>query len=151
MSVALYAVRPDWMDWASVELPSGLGWIRWVGAGIALACPPLAEWVFSNLGRNVSETVLVKRDHELVTTGPYRWVRHPLYSTGLLLFGGIGLMNASWIVLLLVAITAVGVLAVVIPREEEALTARFGDEYRALVRRTGRLLPRPGGGPDPPA
>jgi protein-S-isoprenylcysteine O-methyltransferase Ste14 len=43
---------------------------------------PAALWVFSALGRNVSETVLTKGDHELVTAGPYRWIRHPLYTTG---------------------------------------------------------------------
>ena len=51
-------------------------------------------------------------------------------------------MNVSWVVLCLVAVTAAGVLAVVIPREEAALTEKFGEEYREMKRRTDRLLPR---------
>lgn len=139
LSVVFYVVRPGWMDWASLELPPA---IRWLGAFMALGCIPLAYAVFSNLGDNVSETVLTKSDHRLVTTGPYRWVRHPLYTTGLTLFAGVGLMNESWFVLALTILTWLGVLFVVIPREEAQLSDRFGEDYRDLIRRTGRLLPR---------
>ena len=144
LSVILYVANPAWMEWATIDLPGRLhrlAWLRWMGAAMALACIPTAQWVFTTLGRNVSETVLTKRDHELVTSGPYRWVRHPLYSTGLLLFTGVGLMNLSWFLLLFAAITAAGVLCVVIPREETQLTTKFGDDYLDLVRSTGRLLP----------
>ena len=45
------------------------------------------------------ETVLTKADHVLVTTGPYRWMRHPLYAMGGALFVAVGLMSASWFIL----------------------------------------------------
>lgn len=75
-------------------------------------------------------------------TGPYRWVRHPLYTTGGTLLIGVGLMAANWFILLF-ALLAVGLtFLVVVPLEEEALIARIGDAYREYMGRTGRLLPR---------
>ncbi len=139
LGVIVYVVNPNWMAWASFTLPT---WARWAGAVLGLLSIPSAYWVFSSIGRNVSETVLTKRDHELVTTGPYRWVRHPLYSTGLSLFLGAGLMMASWFVLSIVLVVLILVRLVVIPREERELVHKFGDAYRTYMRGTGRLLPR---------
>jgi hypothetical protein len=62
-----------------------------------------------NLGRNVSETVLTKESHELVTSGPYRWIRHPLYTTGIALFVALGLIAANWFILLCAAAALVGI------------------------------------------
>ena len=69
-------------------------------------------------------------------------MRHPLYTTGLALFAALGLMTASWLVLLAAAVTLVLLRWLVVPREERALLARFGDRYREYMRRSGRLLPR---------
>ena len=74
-------------------------WVRWIGVAIGGLAIPSAWWLFSNLGRNVSETVLTKSDHALVTTGPYRWMRHPLYATGGALLVAVGLMAANWFIL----------------------------------------------------
>lgn len=140
LAVVLYIAAPSLMAWARLTaIPE---WTRWIGAALALASVPMVYWVLSTLGANVSETVLTKREHALVTGGPYRWVRHPLYSTGLMLFFGIGLMNQSWLVLAMSLVTMVGILTIVLPREEAHLLALFGEDYRALMRRTGRLLPR---------
>lgn len=140
--VLVYLFEPRWMSWSAFEAP---GWLRWFGAALAVAAVPSAWWLFLSLGRNVSETVLTKSDHALVTTGPYRWIRHPLYTTGEMLFVGIGLMAANWFILLLSAVTILAVRFAVVPPEEEALVARFGDAYRDYIARTGRLLPRLGG------
>ncbi len=139
-----HIVRPDLMAWASFRAP---GWLSWTGAALGLVTVPAVSWVFTSLGRNVSETVLTKRDHELVAAGPYRWVRHPLYTTGLALILAIGLMLSSWLILLLAAITLAFMWFVVIPVEERELLARFGDRYREYTEATGRLLPRLPGEP----
>lgn len=107
----------------------------------------LIQSLLCSLGRNVSETVLTKLHHELVMTGPYRWVRHPLYTTGLTLFFAIGLMQASWFVLLFGLIAALLIRFVVIPAEEREFLAMFGNRYQVYMGRTGRLLPR-GSSPD---
>ena len=113
-----------------------------MGVLLGLVAVPAALWVFTSIGRNVSETVLTKRDHALVTSGPYRWIRHPLYTTGAVLLLAIGLMAANWFILLF-ALLAIGSLRLaVIPLEERELVNKFGDEYRRYIARTGGLLPR---------
>ena len=76
-SLFAYLLNPGWMAWSVWPLPM---WLRWLGIVLGLLTVPAAWWVFSSLGRNVTETVLTKADHALVTTGPYRWIRHPLYA-----------------------------------------------------------------------
>lgn len=138
-SVIVYVAHPDSMAWSTLPLPA---WLRWIGAVMALMAIPSAWWTLESLGSNVSPTVLTRDEQELVTHGPYRRVRHPLYSTGLALFVGIGLMAASWAILGMTALALVLVLVLVIPAEERELVDRFGEQYRAHRRRTGRLLPR---------
>ena len=134
-----YVVRAEWMAWASFAAPV---WSRWLGAGLGLAVVPMIHWVLVTLGRNVSETVLTKERHELVTQGPYRWIRHPLYTTGTALFVALGLIAANWFVLLFALIALILVRLVVVPLEERELLARFGSAYEQYQERTGTMLPR---------
>ena len=138
-AVLVYLVNPAWMAWASYDSPV---WLRWTGVAAGWSLVPAAFWVFSSLGRQVSETVLTKEHHQLVTSGPYRWIRHPLYVTGLGLFGAIGLMAANWFILLFTLIAFFGIRFAVVPIEEQALVVKFGERYRAYMIRTGALLPR---------
>lgn len=144
VAVLIGGIAPTWMAWASIELPD---WLRWIGVALGLATIPAVCWVLGSLGTNVSETVLTKRTHQLVTIGPYRWIRHPLYTTGLGFFAALGLMQASWLVLAVAALAAVLIRWVVIPIEEQQLVAKFDERYRSYMRRTGRLLPRLSGAP----
>jgi protein-S-isoprenylcysteine O-methyltransferase Ste14 len=146
--ILAHAVRPDWMAWASFEVPQTL---RWLGLVLGVLTVPTVHWVLSALGRNVTETVLTKERHELVTGGPYRGVRHPLYTTGLTLLLALGLMAGSWFVLLATVIAFALLRVLVIPREEQALLAKFGERYQAYMLRTGRLMPRVRSGSAPGA
>lgn len=136
--VIVYVANPRAMAWASLPIPE---WLRWVGVALGVLVVPAVHWVLANLGANVSETVLVKPQHRLVTSGPYRWVRHPLYTVGLTLFVSIGLMAANWFILLWAVAAALGIRLVVIPREEAELEARFGEDYRRYRRSTSALVP----------
>jgi protein-S-isoprenylcysteine O-methyltransferase Ste14 len=137
--VFAYLARPQWMSWASFAAPE---WMRWIGFILGLLVFSAVAWVLGSLGRNVSETVPTKREQQLVTFGPYRWVRHPLYTTGITLFVALGLMEASWFMLVMAMVAALLILLLVIPAEERGLVAKFGEEYRAYMGRAGRLLPR---------
>ena len=146
--IVAHAVRPEWMAWATFGVPQTL---RWLGLALGVLAVPAVHWVLSALGRNVTGTVLTKERHELVTGGPYRWIRHPLYTTGLTLFVALGLMAGGWFVLL-ATVSAFALLRVlVIPREEQALLAKFGERYQAYMSRTGRLVPRVRSGSAPGA
>lgn len=138
-SVLAYLLSPGSMAWASIALPSPF---RWLGVVLGLVVVPAVYWVLSTIGSNVSETVLTKEDHQLVTSGPYRWVRHPLYVVGIGVFVSIGLMAANAFILGWTVVALISVRYVVVPREESALVAKFGDEYRLYQARTGALLPK---------
>jgi protein-S-isoprenylcysteine O-methyltransferase Ste14 len=137
--ILAHVLTPNRMAWASFEVPQTL---RWLGLVIGALTVPAVHWVLSALGRNVTETVLTKERHELITGGPYRWVRHPLYATGLTLFLALGLMAGSWFVLFATGIAFLLLRVLVIPREEQALLAKFGERYRAYMSVTGWLVPR---------
>ena len=138
LTIFAYLLNPAWTGWARIDLPE---WLRWVGVGMGISSIFLAYWVFSNLGNNVSPTVVTRKNHTLVTSGPYRWVRHPLYGMGFIAYGGFALLAENWFVMLL-AVVAVVLLAIRTPKEEARLIERFGDEYRAYMQRTGRFLPK---------
>jgi protein-S-isoprenylcysteine O-methyltransferase Ste14 len=138
LSAFLYLINPGWMAWAQLPLPS---WFRWIGAAIMAICIPIIYWVFSSLGKNVTPTVVTRQEHTLVVQGPYRWVRHPLYTVGLLLFTGFSMLAANWFVFTMLAFAFV-ILIARTPIEEQHLIDRFGDEYRRYMSRTGRYLPK---------
>ena len=139
LSILAYLINPRWMAWAELSAPA---WVRWAGVVIGLLTVPGAYWVFTSIGRNVSETVLTKPDHELVTRGPYRWIRHPLYTNGIALLLAIGLMAANWFILGFTLIGSLAIRFAVVPIEERELADKFGDQYREYMTSTGRFLPR---------
>jgi protein-S-isoprenylcysteine O-methyltransferase Ste14 len=77
-----------------------------------------------------------------MTIGPYRYVRHPLYSAGFVEVVALSVIAANWFMALVMVLGMVMILAVVIPREEAHLIGAFGDDYEAYRKRTGRLLPK---------
>ncbi len=133
-----FMVDPASMAWSSLPVPA---WARWCGVGIAAVAGALLIWTFHTLGPNLTDTVVTRRVHTLVTSGPYRWIRHPLYTSTAFLVLGNALTAANWF--LLAAGSLVFTMMVVrTKREESFLIARFGDAYRAYMARTGRFLPR---------
>ena len=102
--------------------------------------PPLLFWTFHSLGKNLTDTVVTRREHTLVTHGPYRWVRHPFYIVVFLWGLSMSLLTANWLLALLGG-AAVMMLVARTRVEEDKLAERFGDEYHAYARRTGRFLP----------
>lgn len=138
LSVITYLINPDWMKWSEISLPD---WARWIGVVTGAISVPLLYWLFKSIGKNITQTVKTRKKHELVTTGPYRWVRHPLYSVGTLLFLSFALISSNWFIGLMTLMSLV-MLMVRLPKEEMNLIERFGDEYKDYMRRTGRLIPR---------
>ncbi|MBI3417778.1 MAG: isoprenylcysteine carboxylmethyltransferase family protein [Verrucomicrobia bacterium] len=133
-----YLSNPACMAWATVPLPV---WLRWMGVGLALIAGLLLVWMFRTLGRNLTDTVVTRMQHTLVTTGTYRWVRHPFYSSAALLILGSSLVAANWFFFVAGCLMFL-LLALRTRREEEHLIARFGDDYRNYMQRTGRFVPR---------
>lgn len=138
ISIILFIAHPDWIASISLPLPR---WLRWSGFGLDLLCAPFIVQTFRHLGTNISDTVGLHDEHTLVTTGPYRFLRNPLYFFGGLTWLGMALQAASATALLFGAI-AIPVLVHRTSIEERMLEARFGDAWRTYVTNTGRFIPR---------
>ena len=100
-----------------------------------------AIWARFCIGQNWSSTVSVKVGHELVRTGPYRWVRHPIYSGILLALLGTALHRARMQDLLAVPLFGLG-FWIKMTMEEQFMRRTFGEEYLEYARMTGALVPK---------
>lgn len=128
-----------WLNWANYVLPRQAVWL---GAPL-LAC---ALWLFwrshADLGDSWSVTLELNQNHQLITEGVYRVVRHPMYVSFFLLALGQGLLLDNWVAGW-TALMAVSMMYVArVPREERMMLEAFGEEYRAYMQRTGGILPR---------
>jgi len=140
LGLVAYMIDPGWMAWSSVSVPA---WLRWAGVGLGAIAGVLVTWTLGSLGRNLTDTVVTRNVHRLVSSGPYRWVRHPFYDAVALCILANALVAANWF-LLLAGGTLVALLVVRTRTEEEKLLERFGDSYRTYVERTGCFLPKIG-------
>jgi len=115
-------------------------WCFWLGAATTAAGLLFSVWARVHLGNNWSQAVALKRDHQLITSGPYALVRHPIY-TGLLTgFLGTAIARGQWRGLLAVVIVA-AMLCRKLMLEETWMQERFGDSYTAYRRRVARIVP----------
>ena len=140
LGLLAYMINPAWMSWASMPLPA---WARWIGVLLGFMGGVLIVWTFRSLGKNLTDTVVTRREHTLVMHGPYRFVRHPFYDAVALSMLASALVAANWF-LLAGGTLSLALIVLRTGREEERLVARFGDSYRAYMRNTGRFLPRIG-------
>jgi protein-S-isoprenylcysteine O-methyltransferase Ste14 len=138
LSPLVYLINPEWMSWSKIGMKD---WVRLTGIGLGILSLGLIYWIFISIGNNISPTSATRIDHKLITTGPYKWVRHPLYTIGSLVFLSFGLTADNWFIILL-SVMAFVVMAFRIPREEQNLNEKFGADYKKYMKRTGRFLPR---------
>jgi protein-S-isoprenylcysteine O-methyltransferase Ste14 len=133
-----YWLNPSWVAWARVDLPE---WLRWLAALMAASMLPVFLWIFRNIGQNISPTQATREGHRLISTGPYRYVRHPLYTSGVIFFFALSILSSLWWLALGLAIGMILIL-VRTSREEALLLAAFGDNYADYQAKTGRYLPK---------
>jgi protein-S-isoprenylcysteine O-methyltransferase Ste14 len=138
-AMGAYFFAPRWVAWADFPMPE---WMRWVGLVLGYANLPLLWWIEATLGKNFNTTLHLREGHTLVTNGPYRWVRHPMYTSLYILVVAIFLASANWLVGLPGLISLTIILLNRLSREEALMLEQFGDTYRAYMQRTGRLFPR---------
>ena len=115
-------------------------WQFWVGAALTAAGLLFAVWARRHIGRNWSGSVTLKQGHELITSGPYALVRHPIYTGLLLAFAGSALVRGEWRGVLAVAL----VLAALwrkLRLEEQWMREQFGAVYEAYSARVVALIP----------
>ena len=137
--ILVYPFRPQILEWASIPLDPM--W-RWIGAAIFGLSLPLLIWVQQALGKNFSTDLRIRTGHTLVTWGPYRHVRHPMYTVLLLTFTGMGLLSANWFIGSAGIIVLIVIMVSRTPKEEAMMADAFGQSYKRYAETTGRYIPR---------
>jgi protein-S-isoprenylcysteine O-methyltransferase Ste14 len=124
--------------WAALPRPA---WLFWAGMASIVCGSLLRRHCFRMLGASFTGAVIVRPDQAVIERGAYRYVRHPSYTAGALMFLGIGLALANGLGLLaqMGLVTAGYWYRVVV--EERALAATIGEPYRSYRRRTKRFVP----------
>ncbi|MGH2621582.1 MAG: methyltransferase family protein [Anaerolineales bacterium] len=139
LGVLVYLVYPAGMQWAGLGLPV---WLRLAGLGLAALGFGVLQWSHLALGKNWSDQPRIQREHQLITSGPYRRVRHPIYTAFLMILGSTLLISSNgFIGLTWIAMTSLDV-SWRIRSEEQMLVKQFGDRFTSYAAGTGRLLPR---------
>jgi protein-S-isoprenylcysteine O-methyltransferase len=101
----------------------------------------LRRYCWRTLGEYFTGDVKAKPDQPVITTGPYRWVRHPSYTAGMMMFIGIGLALGSWFSFALLTIATIATYAYRVAVEERVLLATIGEPYRSYMKERKRFIP----------
>ncbi len=121
--------------------PGGRLWPVIAGIALIAAGTGLRAWSIASLGRFFQYQIEIQSGHQVVTTGPYRYVRHPSYTGISLALAGFALASGDVLSLLAVAVLGGLGLAVRIRVEERQLTAALGAEYENFAAHRKRLIP----------
>lgn len=117
-------------------------WVRVIGIIISVSSLPYFWWIHKTLGQNWSPSLEIRKEHELIKSGPYKWIRHPMY---LQIF--IWTIAQALIASNLMASPS-GLMAwtflycIRIPKEEKMMIENFGDEYKLYINQTGKIFPK---------
>jgi protein-S-isoprenylcysteine O-methyltransferase len=138
VSVGLSLVATDRFPDAALPHRHGL---YLIGLGLFLCGVMLRWYSIWYLGRYFTVDVAIAQEHRVINAGPYRLIRHPSYTGALMAFLGFGFCLGNWLSILCLMTPIVGAFMWRIHVEEHALTEALGDDYRAYMGRTKRLIP----------
>ena len=137
-SVVARLYNPAWFEAVTFPIPHS---VHWLGVACFVMALAWLLWMLHTLGRNLTDTVVTRRNAVFVEHGPYRFVRNPMY-TGILMAGlSLGLALGTWLVPA-GANLMFTLLALRTKTEEHYLIERFGSQYRDYMTRVGRFVPR---------
>jgi protein-S-isoprenylcysteine O-methyltransferase Ste14 len=139
IAMVLYATAPELTNWASLRFPL---WLRWAGVGLALSGFALLQWAQNTLGKNWSDAPRMMKGQSFITNGPYRFIRHPIYTAFILILGSTLFISSNWLIGFAWLGMPVLETASRIGFEESLMIEYFDDRYREYIRRTGSLFPR---------
>ena len=134
----LYSIYPPFMNLIHVDFPI---WLRWLGTLFAFIGVVL--WIYSQavLDKYWSPQLQVQNEHKIITSGPYRVIRHPIYTSMFIWVIGLAIFTANIVFALIALLTIIG-LILRVPKEEKMMIEQFGDEYKKYMQITGSIFPR---------
>jgi protein-S-isoprenylcysteine O-methyltransferase Ste14 len=141
LGIALLMFRRAGGPWLAIRIFPQTLWSFWIGTALIALGLGFAAWARIHLAGNWSGTVTLKQDHSLTRTGPYRLVRHPIYTGLLIAILGSAIAEAEWRGLagfLLITLSFMRKISI----EERFLTAQFGDSYARYRAEVPALVPR---------
>ena len=127
--------------WPSAALPHSMACF-WLGTATLIGGSLLRRHCWRMLGESFTGAVIVRSGQSIVERGAYRFVRHPSYSAGVLMYFGIGLATGNGISTVVIVAASGASYVYRVAVEERALLATLGDPYVAYMRRTKRFVPR---------
>jgi protein-S-isoprenylcysteine O-methyltransferase Ste14 len=133
-----YIFFPNALPWSYGDYPD---WIRWLGALALLAGTSLLAAAHHHLGKSFHSLVVQKSGQVLVESGPYRFVRHPIYTAYILNYFSGGLLASSLLLTFVPGPLYILFIALRLREEEAAMVDQFGAAYEGYMTRTGRFLP----------
>ena len=136
--VPLIYIFSSWIDWADYSLPWEAGWI---GTFLFICVIGIIWKAHADLGKNWSPSLEINEGQQLVTTGIYRYIRHPIYLAVWLQTLAQCLLLQNWIAGWTGIATFLPVYVIRVPREEKMLLDLFGNRYKTYMKKTGRILP----------
>lgn len=138
---ALFFATIDFVGLHYTRIKSLEPYVIYAGFGIFIVSCVVRWWGFNSIGKFFNPRVSVYENHQLITTGAYKSIRHPLYLGSLLSFLAIAMVFNSWGSLLLMILITVPAMIYRINIEEELLSRHFGDAYSEYVKETKKLIP----------
>ncbi len=127
-----------WLSFGQFYLPDS---IRITGVIIGAYSMWLFYSVHKTLGDNWSPVLEIRKEHNLVVSGAYQYVRHPMYSAMLLWWVSFSLITANWFYSATIAAGLLILFSIRIPDEEQLMTEEFGEQYKTYMKQTKRLIP----------
>jgi protein-S-isoprenylcysteine O-methyltransferase Ste14 len=137
---AEYIFFPGTFSWAySIHFQA---WLRYIGLALLFSGISLLWFAHYHLGKSFHSFVILKEDQVLVDGGPYRFIRHPIYTAYFMNYIGGGLLASNW-VLAVIPVAFFGLfIALRVDGEEQIMVEKFGDKYVHYMKQTGRFFPR---------
>jgi protein-S-isoprenylcysteine O-methyltransferase Ste14 len=112
-----------------------------VGLLLILMGSLLRRYCWRTLGEYFTGDVKARADQPVITSGPYRWVRHPSYTAGIIMFMGIGLALGNWVSFALLTFATIATYSYRVAVEERVLLETIGEPYGSYMKQRKRFIP----------